>query len=350
MVPALITCSKKIEEDLIRLFGSKPRLLRKYLWSLLQTVLTTEAQPDLAQLSDSRQVRGLHMHLKQLLVCLRKNPNVPRGICAHYEYNMSSNQARKRYRVTGAEWAYVHDLANRLGFEFEAHIPYAEHVWHDKLEEEVVNIEVLLDPRALNDMLVAAYEGYMSPRRIRQWGYEVFGINLGMIREEFIRKKGSGMSTLQYVYIIRSQPQLSAVGAYREVDPSPKSLKAVISVSRTLFPQYEVVGDFHSHIYRDFKELEYCRGWDFSDADQKMSPEWARQIREMGGTNRFVAAFVVAMARSAYKVNLSRYKKQLNTLQTTVGDCRVVVAVYRILRSGLYSRKKIRIRVPGMVE
>jgi hypothetical protein len=171
-----------------------------------------------------------------------------------------------------------------------------------------------------------------------------------MIREEYVRKKGSGMSTLQYVYIIRSQPQLSAVGGYREVDPSAKSIKAVISVSRSLFPQYEVVGDFHSHIYRDFRELEYCRGWDFSDADLKMSPQWAAQIRAMGGTNRFVAAFVVAMARSTYQVSLSRYKGKLNTLQTAVGSCRVVVAVYRILRSGLYSRRKIRIRVPGMVE
>ncbi|MDH3582806.1 MAG: hypothetical protein OER86_01170, partial [Phycisphaerae bacterium] len=220
--------------------------------------------------------------------------------------------------------------------------------WHDKLEEDLTRLDVLLDSRALNDMLVAAFEAYLSPRPKRRKGYEVYGIGLGGVRTVQAKTQRKGITLKHYVSVSRVQLQLSAEGAMGWVEPNDRSMLALLKASTTLFPHYQVVGDFHSHPYDQWSDLVYHEGWTYSSADQKANYQAAKSMIDQG--HRMMMAFIVAVARSGRKVRPSRFRGLPNTIQLSVGECRTVVAAYRSLESGRYSTRHLRLRLPGMLE
>jgi len=348
--PRLIVLAQRVRDDLETHFTEKPRQRRDALANLLKTLVTAEAPEPLEALAARKRVRGLRTHLDALVEYLRNEAKLPEALCCHYQYNQSEIRVRAEWGISPTEWAYVHHLAREVDRPLD--VLYLEHDftqcgWHDRLEEEIVFADVIFDQRALNDMLVCALEAYLSPKPGRRKAYEVYGVNLGMRRERADVRKGRGRKITQYVSVVRSQPQISAESTTRSVTPSEKSNRAFLEAARALFPQYETIGEFHSHPYDDLPSLVEDRGWEFSNSDLRVLADWFQGMKTLG--ERPVVSLAVAIARCRQHVERSHYRGMEHTLQMSVGDCRVIIGGARILESGHCTRKNIRLRVAGMI-
>jgi hypothetical protein len=340
--------AERVRGDLERLCGGRRVRLRDALGHLLRLLVTADVPDELQRLADAGEVRGLRTHLKALAAHLQNESRLPEALCARYKYKASESRARKRYRISRRTWEHVHALAKELAWNPDLRIPliqYDGYPWHDLLEERFVELEVLLDARALEGMLIYALEGYLSPRRPRRKGCEIYGITLGMSRDADRRRGRDGVGITRYVSVMRSHPQLSAEGHRTYVEPNPRSLQAILSATAAFYPQYQAVGDFHSHPYDDLATLERRKGWLFSDGDEGANVELAQAMAELG--HHLLVAFVIAIARCTPRVTRSHYRGLKNTLQMSLGPCRVILAAFRSLGSGHLSTSNIRLRLSG---
>ena len=339
----------RVREDLERYFQNRRARLAERLRQLLRLLLTAEIPEGLAELACSGEARGLQTHLKVLEKHLRTESQLPEALCARYKYRTSESQARKRYRVSKRTWDYFHELAKELDWKADLQVPlvaYQNYPWHDELEERFVELEVILDTRALEGMLICALEGYLSPRKPRRKGHEIYGITLGMTRDVYRRRLRDGICITRYISVMRSHPQLSADVDFGFVVPNLRSLSAILSATAALYPQYQAVGDFHSHPYDEFWQLDGDKGWNYSASDEQANIILSRAMSELG--HEAQVSFVIAIARSNQRVTRSHYKGLRNTTQMVLGNCRVIVAAYRSLGSGRLTKSNIRLMLSGM--
>ena len=348
--PRLVALANRVRQYVESYFDGKPAQLNDLLVELLLTILTAEVQAELQRLAARRHIHGLKTHLGRLSSFLQKKSVLPEAICARYEYNQSQRRVKRTWGITDTEWRYVHDLSR------ETHSPidqlyldhdFTQYEWHDALEEDIIFLDVLLEARAIEDLLIPVMEGYLSPKAGTRKGYEVFGICLGMLSERSEERRGSGLRYTQYVHIMRCEPQLSADGAHYWVMWNERSIDALLDAARILFPSYELIGDFRSHAYGGLADVTADRGWMFSDGDEADLLAWAHHMRDVG--QKPVISLVAAIARSERAVERSHYQGRRNTLQMSVGNCRVVIGAYRVLGSGSSSDRNIRLRAAGMV-
>ena len=338
----------RVREDLEGFCQGRRAVLREHLRDLLDLLVTARAPDRLAALAASGEVRGLPTHLGALTHHLRTASRLPEALCARYKYKTSESKATHRYRITRRTWDCLHRLAKELGWDPDLHvplIPYESCDWHDELEEEFVTVDVALDSRALEGMLICALEGYLSPKKPRRKGYEVYGINLGMTRDVLSRRHRDGVSITRYVSVMRSHPQLSAEGYTTSVESNPRSLDAILSATSAFYPQYQAVGDFHSHPYDDLATLIRRRGWEYSRADEESNVTLVEAMSALG--HRVLVSFVVAIARCGQRVARSHFRGPRNTLQMTLGNCRVILGAYRSLGSGHLTKSNIGLRLSG---
>jgi hypothetical protein len=335
-----------VGRDLERMAGASASRRKASRELLLELVLTAREPADWERALGSGPVRGMRTHVQALLAELRRTHRLPKAVCAKYRYNQSECRVMRRYGVSPAEWRAVHELARCAMVDMARYVgalDYEALAWHDKMVEDIVRVEVVLDPRAFDDVLIAALEAYLSPRKRKS--YEVYGITLGMCRDETAARRGAGTMITRYVSVARAQPQLSAQGGPRHVFPSFRSFTAIETAVCTLFPHYEVVGDFHSHVFNDLSSMDEVRGWAPSGGDASYCAMWTKEMRDRG--RRPQVDLIVAIARCTYPPGQLRYKRQANTLQVAIGDCRAVLGAHRILPGGAYSSRGIRLSVAG---
>lgn len=350
----LETFTEPVIADLMNGQVVHPESFQSSVGDLLHLLWTGVAPESLTQLGQQRAVHGLKRHLQLLCHYLEAQSRLPRALCAHYKYDMPVREALKRYHVRKSDWKLVHDLAFAYGLDTDLYIRgtalYAKGVgsWHDDLERELVRFDVSLEKNALDDMLVSCLEGYLSPRMGRLKGYEVYGLNLGMTRTVTKTSRRSGRTEGYFVHVMRSQPMISAEGRPSEVIPRDKSRDAILQATRTLFPHFQVVGDWHSHTYESLPQLILARGWLPSDTDEQFNEHWVEELVELG--HRPLVAFIVALAHCEKRVSVSHFRGEPNTLQISINGCRIVIAVHRILMSKRYYSENIRLRVPGVME
>jgi hypothetical protein len=339
----------RVRADLERFFGGRRVALAESFRHLLRLLATAQVPEPLELLARSGQVRGLRTHLKVLSDHLQDESRLPEALCARYKYKASEARAKKRYQIASRSWDCVHRLAREIGWDLDLHIPlitYENYPWHDDLEQELVSVEVVLDNRALEGMLLCALEGYLSPRKPRRKGYEVYGITLGMIRDAPRRTRPNGISITRYVSVMRSHPQLSALGATDFVEPNSASLDAILSASAAFYPQYQAVGDFHSHPYDDFGVLIRAKGWLYSGGDEDVNINLAQAMGALG--QRLFVAFVIGIAKSTQRVARSHFRGRKNTIQMSLGVCRIILGAHRSLASGRLTQQNISLRLSGL--
>jgi hypothetical protein len=169
-----------------------------------------------------------------------------------------------------------------------------------------------------------------------------------MCRDTVCGEGPDGQFSTRYVHVVRAQPQISAEGRPRSVAPRERSLDAQRYVAAYLSPQYQIVGNFHTHLLKTLQLLERIKGWVPSPRDLESSAAWAEGMSEIG--ERPPITMILALTRSRRTVERSHYKGMSNALQHSVGEVYGVLATYRILESGRLSAQNIRLRVPGMIE
>jgi hypothetical protein len=274
-------------------------------------------------LAENRAVRGLKKHLRLLCRYMEAESHLPLAVCAHYKFDMPIRLALRRYCVRKSDWKLVHDLAFAYGLDTDLYIRgtalYQKGVgdWHDDLERDLIRVQVSLEKSALDEILVTCLEGYLSPRMGRKKGYEVYGLTLGMTRSVATTTPRVGRTEGYYVHVMRSQPMLSAEGRPNEVIPRAKSRDAILQATRTLYPHFEVIGDWHSHTYDSLSQMVRARGWFPSKIDEQFNQHWVEELAELG--HRPMVAFIVALAHSEKRVPMSHFRGEPNTLQ--VSDC-----------------------------
>jgi len=341
----------RLRTDLEMVHDGHGKELKPSLGTLLDLLITAEVPPLLETLVRRSKLHGFKTHLRSLERHLQEDSHLPECLCARYKYKVSETKARRRFRIGDRDWRYIHALAQDLGRDLDLLIPFIQYEffhWHDVLEQDLVTLEVILDPRALDDLLVCALEGYLSPKLNRRKGYEVYGLCLGMVRDEYTRARRNGIAITRYVSVMRCQPQLSAEGTAKYVLPNDRSVKAIVDATGALFPQHRVVGDFHSHPYVDLAEMRQRKGWRYSVADQEHNEEMSQVLKSMGHPP--TVGLIVAVTRCRQRIERSHYRKEKNTIQLSAGDCRVVLGAFHTLESGRYSHRNVRLRVPGMLD
>ena len=143
--------------------------------------------------------------------------------------------------------------------------------------------------------------------------------------------------------------QLRARATGNAVWPNPKSLETQLRAADILFPQLEVVGDFHSHPYRKAHIVKEWRGWEPSDRDDDYNEGWVGRMRNAGHNPK--VAFVVAIGQKKQ----SRGQKTIQSTLPHVGFLQidksfVAVAAYRILADSRYDASNIELRLPTVYE
>ena len=132
------------------------------------------------------------------------------------------------------------------------------------------------------------------------------------------------------------------------MSPNTRSLQAILDATGAMYPQHQAVGDFHSHLYEDLCELDERKGWEFRNGDESSNIELAKAMTERG--HGMLVSFILAIARSGRKVPRSHFRGLKNTLQLSLGACRIIVAAYRSLESGRLTRTNIRLSLSGIAK
>lgn len=340
---------RPVRDDLDLHFQARRKRRAVHLRHLLELLLRAEPPAALQRLAEGGEVRGLSTHLSRLLGHLQNTSRLPEALCARYRYGLSEAQARQAYPLPDRDWQLAHDLAAEVAWDLPAQagtIDYERLVWHDALEESLVAVEVVLDSRALEQMLVSCLEGYLSPRLPRRKGYEVYGLCLGMVRQTPPRRTRTQPRITRYLSVLQAHPQLSAQSGYHSVEPNDASFRAILQATRAMYPQYLAIGDFHSHPYDDRTSLEARKGWRFTDADEQSNIQLVESLAQHA--QRFHVSFVVALARCAGVLPRGHFRRQCHTLQLSIGGCRVVLGAFRSLGSGRLTERNLRLRLAGV--
>lgn len=355
----LIRLVQNIRDILKDRYREKSILLFDLLFFILTSDFPRDTDMAFCRRTANKTNKKLTENLRKLRKHLDKYP-IAQAICARYQFKQAKANILKKWGISPTDWNYVHKLAKEIGLkDFESFIvgdpfPFNTLPWFDRFEEDRMCLEVIFDPRALEDMLICTQEAYFSRGRRKRKAYEVYGINLGMRRDLRYQSRSEGDITIRYIHVMRSQPQLSAVAKPSTVIPNPYALEALSNFVDTEWPQYEIIGDFHSHPWQDWSELEKQKGWQFSGQDEVSISSWVGDLRRRDSSHKPSVSFVIAVAKGGpYKGRSFRYNDLTNTLQFTVGlfdkSCRIVIAGYRILGSGRCTDKNIRLLLPGFI-
>jgi len=209
------------------------------------------------------------------------------------------------------------------------------------VESAVDRLHVNVEARALEDLLLAAAEGYkVSPGKGFKYT-EVFGLCFGSVRRQVRR----GKETEVFANVSRVATQLRAKGNASSVQPNDKSLAAQVEIGRQFFPYLEVLGDYHTHPFKSFKDLKDDAGWEHSDQDERSLAYFVEQLREREHTPVF--SLVVAVA-SGGKSSQRPLRRARNVVQVPVGDLYFVIGCYRILLDASYDTK-VDLAIPSLV-
>ncbi|HUT55542.1 MAG TPA: hypothetical protein VM658_19280 [bacterium] len=350
-----IRLATRIEELLNERLGGDEDRHASFLGALCHLIVTAGADDESGAFLMRSRIPGLIKLLDDLMAALVAESNVHKALCARYLYRQSEAKARRRWKVRDSEWNYIHKLARRCSCDFDLIYGIFEELfldadWHDELEEQFTQREVILETKAIEDLLIPVMEGYLRTRKVggKYKAYEVYGICLGMrsVREA---GKGRGPRSNSLVNIMRCQPQLSAHSKSTWVIRSERSIKALMQATQSLFPAYELIGEFHSHAYDTLSDLETNRGWEFSEGDEGDLVYWARDMKDKLGQKPAVS-LVAAIASCERNAERRHHNGIKSTLELSAGGCRIIINAYRVLGSGRPSNQNVILKAPGMIE
>jgi hypothetical protein len=120
-----------------------------------------------------------------------------------------------------------------------------------------------------------------------------------------------------------------------------------MAVATHLFPQLDIVGDFHTHPYKNTQELRTLKGWRYSAADEAGIPTWVTPLKQMGYHPR--TSLIVGIAKSSRRITKPGRLKP-NVVRFSVDKYHFYIACYRII-GDRYSDNFITlnsIALPGM--
>lgn len=296
------------------------------------------------------QKNRLRKAFEDLRFAVGREVKLPQALHARSTKNVSSRNAQEIWKVSKSDMALIEKIAEvaEVDAEAEHHLMRRYYSsldlhWLAEVEDELEDVDVIINAQALEDLLMGVFETYLVPKSKKEPFSEVFGLCLGMASRQKITKKGTGTRTKWFVYVDKAIPQIRARATYDSVTPNLRSIEAVVETASALFPQLEIIGDYHSHPYRDTDELKRAKGWEVSGADDEDVAWLYRNLREHPRRpHRMRVSFVIAIARGKeVRKGMANPKGLPSVLRMYVAGCHVYISAYRILSNGIMTKRGV---------
>jgi hypothetical protein len=267
----------------------------------------------------------------------------------HRVYGASRRIAAFRWDVNPRELKYLEALWSELRCSWRAYkslIVQTAAPWAFDVDEIHEDVTILLDDRAIEDIVLVALEAYTVPRKGVQFT-ETYGICFGSTKSTEEKRHAHGYHTTRYVYVSSVHVQLRAELYRSKVTYDLRSLDAQMAVAKHLFPQLDIVGDFHTHPYKGAKELRTLKGWRYSAEDEAGIAAWVAPLTKMGYHPR--TSLIVGITKGSKRISKPGQLKP-NVVRFSIDKYHFYVACYRII-GNRYSDKYITLNataLPGM--
>lgn len=170
--------------------------------------------------------------------------------------------------------------------------------------------KVHISPELLETMTLAAIEAYVYGKqgRKKHMSVETLGYLWGY------RKQENGTTIF---FLDRTSVSISAEREYHSVTPNRDAARLKNEVMMRWSPHLTMLGDFHSHPYRNLKEVAAEAGYNFSPADfnELISHDF---IWEQSGDNPIILVITVARLTRVRDSFSGNYRN--NTARYAVGE------------------------------
>lgn len=321
--------------------GRRPDRLYRELWDVLTGDASFEGVSEC-----SRRAAGLAKWIEHHLRRDRLDA-LGKALLEHTQFGASRASVCRGWEVRPSEWQYLRELARWVGEKIRRGVALRSWpaAWLSEVEEFHETMEVVVEDRAVRDMLLGALEAYTVPRGPGSRYSEVYGVCFGSVKRRERTVRGEGRQDFLDVTVQRVALQLRAKTAAGYFIPDPRSQAIQLEMARELFPHVDLVGDFHSHPFVNLERLRASRGWDYTAADEQFNRDWVQELREEGYRPR--VGIILALARGRRRVRGVRPVAS-NVLRATLGRCHCYLAAYRINRDGTYNRSDIALRCPTL--
>jgi hypothetical protein len=319
------------------------RLLRP----LINTIMTGRLPSSKRKLPPVRRLATMLRKLEQQI--LKDGYRLPKAWYETRIYGTSRRTAAFRWHVNPLELKYLEQLWSDLQWHREEYrnlIAHLQPEWTFDVDEIHEDIVVWLDDKAIEDIVLVSLEAYAVPRRGLRFT-ETYGICFGSTKSTEEKRQAHGKHTTRYVYASSVHIQLRAEGYSNKVTYDLRSLETQMAVGTHLFPQLDIVGDFHTHPYKDVDELKALKGWNFSPGDESGIPTWVEPLKKMGYHPR--TSIVVGIAKGGKRI-IRPGRLKPNVVRFSINKYHFYIACFRII-GNRYSDKRITlssIALPGM--
>lgn len=353
ILPRTVKYARLIQQELEDVYPTSPQKHSRSIQGLLLSFIKRDISHLIKCVASVHKSRAFANTIKSFRTALASS-GIPNSLYAHYVYGRSQKDSGEAWNVARTEWDYVHELGkqckNPLGDHYYSQYGYMDEneatAYIDNVEEKFGSIRIILDYRAIEDMVIPAVEAFLIPKTGKRKGSEIYGICAGMSGSENILRGSNVKQNITNVYVTRSIPSMTADGNYNSVSWTQEQIDTLMKTLTDMLPAFELVGDFHTHPYPDMKELKRNNGWEFSDGDKDDLPRWNKSVQEQGHQPYF--SLVTAIAVNCKTSCNGHYQSMKNALQISVGGCKLIIHAYRILSSGKHSTKNIELITNGM--
>ena len=336
----VVLLEEKLRRSVEGKAGSSGKL-RQLKLSLLEALEMGSADSRLARAA--RRVRGGKRLLDKIIRKVKdKQFAILRAIYDHAHMGAGLKSACSRWGCRSSDVMAAIELGKTLGRQlgsFTADLSPLDLGCLSDVKAAHEEVVVHLSHRALEDMLLSTLEGYQVPKTARSRFTEVYGVCLGMVRDEPVSRKGGGKYWRKHVYVHQAAVQLRAKGTRDHVWPNSRSIETQLVAAKVLFPHLEVIGDFHSHPYNSAKSLRRWEGWEPSEDDYTSNYRWVKTMRE--NLHNPCVAFIIAIGKQERAPRSDLKVKKQNVRFIPIGRNLVAVSAYRILQDAFYEANGI---------
>lgn len=311
----------------------KKKALRRELMSL---IATGEPGPHAAALRRAARAARCAGAFEKLLAFPSASQKLARTIYALAMLEVPGKTAQKRYGARVSELIAAASVAEAAGVhpgELSRAIAPEKLRWAAEAQAEWIEAVVHITPGAVRDLLFAAAEGYRVPAKQRPRGpgrpppdyTEVYGLCFGTKTE---RPKTPAWKGKEVHYTVeRCVTQLRASMRSSAVGWNSLSTKVASELAGKIDPQWELLGDFHSHPYRTLKSMRRAEGWEYSAQDELVNVRFLQELKQL--KHRPVLGLVVAVARKKKaKAGGNVHQFGDHTAQFTIGNHQYVIGAY----------------------
>lgn len=273
---------------------------------------------------------------------------LPRAVYEHVGYDSTVASFIARRQIRRSEWDFLNRLARELGLPIDYGFGEMEDrpPWMIDVDESRQYLRVWIRELALQDMLLASMEAYLVPAGPGRSWTEIYGLVFGSLRAA--QKPSRVPIAMVDLNVERICIQHRAYGSPSEVTADERSEGAHLAMAEELFPYWHLLGDFHTHTFRNLEEIHENRGWRYSKWDEKVNVEWNQRVRALGHRPRVALILTIAHAGRQSTGAQEAWRGQHNVLRATIGRCHCFISAYRIRPDGRYSSDGISLKCPHL--